>query len=390
MVYPRSDRHEPAHLDRPTWGVGGRWVFLVLGLSLWPLGCQGETGDTGPRGEKGETGADGDTGPTGLQGDTGPTGSQGPQGDTGPTGSQGPQGDTGPIGPQGDTGPTGPQGEPGPIGPQGDTGPTGPQGEPGSKDAWSLVGNSGTDPATNYLGTNDAKDLVMRTGGVERMRLGSTGFLGLNTPSPGDRLNLVNGNILLQTYPDQGDGNGVRFHYVGPVGSGTEPLFSLGRVNAGGDASPNFNLIYEDHPNAGEKPVMRVDGKGIVASVIPSDDPNAVHFEGFLDGNCEPYMRLRRSWLEFGPGRTAAQGCVPGEDYADVAVARNKDVPGALELQTSDPLTTRVTIDSANVADGETWLLVQVKSGGGSVVRRVSVGSADSCGGGFRCLRVPN
>jgi hypothetical protein len=39
-----------------------------------------------------------------------------------------------------------------------------------SLNGWGLNGNTGTNPANNYLGTSDNSDLSIRTGGVERMR----------------------------------------------------------------------------------------------------------------------------------------------------------------------------------------------------------------------------
>ncbi len=53
---------------------------------------------------------------------------------------------------------------------------------------WSLTGNSGTTPGTNFLGTTDAKDLVFKTNNIERMRLtgasGSEGSLCLGVSAP--------------------------------------------------------------------------------------------------------------------------------------------------------------------------------------------------------------
>lgn len=66
-----------------------------------------QLGPTGPTGSTGATGATGPTGATGLTGPTGPTGAQGVQGPTGPTGSTGAGGPTGPTGATGATGPTG-------------------------------------------------------------------------------------------------------------------------------------------------------------------------------------------------------------------------------------------------------------------------------------------
>src|ERR1043165_7334480 len=36
---------------------------------------------------------------------------------------------------------------------------------------WNLTGNTGTNPATNFVGTTDNKDLVFRTNNTERMRI---------------------------------------------------------------------------------------------------------------------------------------------------------------------------------------------------------------------------
>ena len=65
--------------------------------------------------------------------------------------------------------------------------------------AWLLVGNSGTNPATNFIGTTDAQRFAFRTNNVERMTLGATGNLGLGTTSPAQLLDVRAGNIRLDT-----------------------------------------------------------------------------------------------------------------------------------------------------------------------------------------------
>ena len=60
--------------------------------------------------------------------------------------------------------------------------------------AWALGGNTGTNPAANFVGTIDAQDLAIRTANLERMRiLGSganAGFVGINTLAPTARLDV--------------------------------------------------------------------------------------------------------------------------------------------------------------------------------------------------------
>ena len=74
----------------------------------------------------------------------------------------------------------------------GTVGATGLQGLPGSQNAWSLTGSSGTTPVTNFIGTTDAQDFVLKTNNLERLRVTSSGDLGLGTSNPTHRFELRN------------------------------------------------------------------------------------------------------------------------------------------------------------------------------------------------------
>lgn len=87
------------------------------------------------------------------------------------------------IGPMGPTGPSGADGAQGSAGPAGADGPTGPAGADGSNNAWGLTGNAGTTVGTNYLGTSDSKDFVIKTNATERVRIESTGNVGVGASS---------------------------------------------------------------------------------------------------------------------------------------------------------------------------------------------------------------
>jgi hypothetical protein len=57
-----------------------------------------------------------------------------------------------------------------------------PSGPPTS--GWTLTGNAGTSPGTNFLGTTDAQPLVVKTNNAEAMRVTSAGDVGIGTAGP--------------------------------------------------------------------------------------------------------------------------------------------------------------------------------------------------------------
>jgi len=55
---------------------------------------------------------------------------------------------------------------------------------------WELLGNAGTNPTTNFIGTTDAQDFVVRTNNIERARMNSIGNLGIATATPTAKLHV--------------------------------------------------------------------------------------------------------------------------------------------------------------------------------------------------------
>lgn len=56
---------------------------------------------------------------------------------------------------------------------------------------WNLIGNSGTNPVSNFIGTIDNTDLVFKTNAVERMRLLANGKIGIGITAPTAGLHVV-------------------------------------------------------------------------------------------------------------------------------------------------------------------------------------------------------
>ncbi|MBL7929494.1 MAG: hypothetical protein JNL47_08530, partial [Bacteroidia bacterium] len=66
---------------------------------------------------------------------------------------------------------------------------------------WSLTGNAGTNPATNFIGTTDNKALKFRTNNQVRMTLSTVGRLGIGVGNPLYRLDVAGGTAAADTAP---------------------------------------------------------------------------------------------------------------------------------------------------------------------------------------------
>lgn len=83
---------------------------------------------------------------------------------------------------------------------------------------WSLTGNAGTNPLTDFIGTTDNKDLVFKTNSTERLRILSNGKIGIGTATPTASFQ-INGNdglLALGTFGSGASavlGAGTRFHW---------------------------------------------------------------------------------------------------------------------------------------------------------------------------------
>jgi hypothetical protein len=159
--------------------------------------------------------------------------------------------------------------------------------------------------------------LILKTNGVEGMRLTCGGNVGIGLSSPGQRLHLVDGNFLIE---GGGETAMIMKRDVtfdgGPSGTSPNPIFQLGRLIQAGDGDPEIRLLYSDD-NTPERAVFEIDRKGIVASVKPD---RGSHFEGFISNtDPQPIFRLNsfpKMRLEMGSG---------GSNPVDVAIQREAE-----------------------------------------------------------------
>lgn len=107
---------------------------------------------------------------------------------------------------------------------------------------WSLIGNAGTTPGTNFLGTTDNQALVFRTNNTEWMRLDTSGRLGLGT-TPGTNAPLtirgVGANSDWLQLMDASGNNQWHLNYLD------------GGLNFAETGVSNFRLYLEDGGNVG-------------------------------------------------------------------------------------------------------------------------------------------
>jgi hypothetical protein len=82
---------------------------------------------------------------------------------------------------------------------------------------WGLSGNAGTTPGTDFIGTSDNQDLIVKTNNTEKVRVLASGYVGLGTNSPAALLD-VNGNARFS-------GGKLFIGAVGGINSGYSGLY---------------------------------------------------------------------------------------------------------------------------------------------------------------------
>ena len=80
--------------------------------------------------------------------------------------------------------------------------------------AWTLTGNASTTPGTNFLGTIDNQDMVLKTNNLERMRVMKGGNVGVGSNNPKNKFSVSGGPLSQDDWS-----NGDKFLLLGMTGA---------------------------------------------------------------------------------------------------------------------------------------------------------------------------
>ena len=90
----------------------------------------------------------------------------------------------------------------------------------GTDSGWNTAGNTNTTSATNFLGTNNAQDLLFNTNATEAIRVKSGGNIGIGTNSPSAKLHVKGTAIPETVYRMDFEGDLSSFSEISYSGSG--------------------------------------------------------------------------------------------------------------------------------------------------------------------------
>jgi len=132
---------------------------------------------------------------------------------------------------------------------------------------WSLTGNAGTTPGTNFIGTTDSKALYVKTNSSTRLAVTSAGKVGIGTTAPTAKFEI----------------------------KGAAATYDLVRFYNDKDATLDSSMIIKSNGNVGigMSPVFKLDVKGILR--ITSIDFGLLHTNGIT--TIATYVDATAGWF---------------------------------------------------------------------------------------------
>lgn len=138
------------------------------------------------------------------------------------------------------------------------------------------------------------------------------GNVGVGLDNPGQKLHIFDGDMLFEKNGE----NAIQFKNNSLVNN---PVYHIGRIQIAGIGIPEWRIMYSDDVETTPYKVFGVESSGTAASVIPPSISRGSHFEGFQEGDVQPYFRMNSypsMTVELGNG---------GNDLTDVHMRRTAD-----------------------------------------------------------------
>ncbi len=169
-----------------------------------------------------------------------------------------------------------------------------------SNTGWSLTGNAGTSPATNFVGTTDNQALVFRANNTERMRIAETGnvLVGVNTVPLASAafsavanptfsvgaLALANGGLSFSSQQQNGNSDAANLQNTAANGAGVG--FALyARSNQIGGSTGVFNLRSNSYiANASIAAITDASIAGGIGIIADASNATSVAVQGQTSG----------------------------------------------------------------------------------------------------------
>jgi hypothetical protein len=253
------------------------------------------------------------------------------------------------------------------------------------RSGWELTGNAGTVAGTNFLGTTDAIDFVIKTNSAERIRVTSAGLVGIGTAAPTQKLT-INGNSLTigthylnntNTALSQGNGNALRvttnsgYTEIGPQNTGWSHFYtdrSRYYFNAGITVDEGFIGSYDENlslQTSGTTRITALTSNGYVG--INNTNPGYLFTVtgGGIGGN---YALLPNyaGWASYGTGDGQAAIYNDNGSYQCLMLVGNSSAGGVRKVGLWDYLTINGKIKINDGTQGAGKILTSDASGEGT------------------------
>jgi len=157
--------------------------------------------------------------------------------------------------------------------------------------AWLTTGNGGTNASTNFLGTTDPVDLVIKSDATERMRVLATGNVGIGTTAPVGRLHVNHATANTDVVIQRNGGNAARLRFH----TGATPAANLSLTSANDllmqGLTSNRNLLFNVNRGGTDTEVMRIVGSTANVGIGTPSPAARLHVRA-TPADVEQFLRL--------------------------------------------------------------------------------------------------